>query len=270
MFCSDLSTGWLKSKAQLDELARKAREMFEAAAIRYPTSPRWHIFYAGPAPGGVVVGQQLNPTMIPTVQLYEFQRPRHIPSITITARDSLLPRGPQETHLLRDRPGADEILRNDPRPQSRRTGASSHAPPNFRQNLPSNNERLAGFALELHPEKTRLIEFGRFAQVNRQQRGEGKPEAFTFLGFTHYCSTDTKGHFAVRRRTVPQRMRTTLHAIKAKLRQRMHEPVNAVGVWLKPVVSGYYRYHALPDNQRALWRFRDRLCDLWRSMFGPS
>jgi RNA-directed DNA polymerase len=129
-------------------------------------------------------------------------------------------------------------------------------------------ERLAGFALELHPEKTRLIEFGRFAQVNRQQRGEGKPEAFTFLGFTHYCSTDTKGHFAVRRRTVPQRMRTTLHAIKATLRQRMHEPVNAVGVWLKRVVSGYYRYHALPDNQRALWRFRDRLCDLWRSMLG--
>jgi RNA-directed DNA polymerase len=129
-------------------------------------------------------------------------------------------------------------------------------------------ERLAGFALELHPEKTRLIEFGRFAQVNRQQRGEGKPEAFTFLGFTHYCSTDTKGHFAVRRRTVLQRMRTTLHAIKAKLRQRMHEPVNAVGVWLKRVVSGYYRYHALPDNQRALWRFRDRLCDLWRSMLG--
>lgn len=88
----DLSTGWLKSKAQLDELARKAREMFEAAAVRYPTSPRWHIFYAGPAPGGVVVGQQLNPTMIPEVQLYEFQRPRHIPSITITPRDSSLTR----------------------------------------------------------------------------------------------------------------------------------------------------------------------------------
>jgi hypothetical protein len=88
----DLSTGWLKSKAQLDELGRKAREMFEAAAIRYPASPRWHIFYAGPAPGGVVVGQQLNPTMIPEVQLYEFQRPRHIPSITITPRDSSLTR----------------------------------------------------------------------------------------------------------------------------------------------------------------------------------
>src|SRR3984885_11901518 len=129
-------------------------------------------------------------------------------------------------------------------------------------------ERLAGFALELHPEKTRLIEFGRFAQVNRQQRGEGKPEAFTFLGFTHYCSTDTKGHFAIRRRTVSQRMRATLHAIKAKLRQRMHEPVNAVGAWLKRVVSGYYRYYAVPENQRALWCFRKRLTDLWRSMLG--
>ncbi len=88
----DLSTGWLKSKSQLDELARKAREMFEAAAIRYPTSPRWHIFYAGPAPGGIAIGQQLNPTMIPDVQLYEFQRPRHIPSITITRHDSSLTR----------------------------------------------------------------------------------------------------------------------------------------------------------------------------------
>jgi RNA-directed DNA polymerase len=63
-------------------------------------------------------------------------------------------------------------------------------------------------------------------------------------------------------------MRATLHAIKAKLRQRLHEPVNAVGAWLKRVVSGYYRYHAVPENQRALWRFRDRLCDLWRSMLG--
>ena len=90
-------------------------------------------------------------------------------------------------------------------------------------------KRLAGFALELHPEKTRLIEFGRFAQANRQRRGERKPETFTFLGFTHYCATNSKGHFVIRRRTVPERMRATLHAIKAKLRQRMHEPVNAVG-----------------------------------------
>ena len=129
-------------------------------------------------------------------------------------------------------------------------------------------KRLASFALELHPEKTRLIEFGRFAQVNRHQRGESKPETFTFLGFTHYCATNSKGHYAIRRRTVPQRMRATLHAIKAKLRQRMHEPVNAVGAWLKRMVSGYYRYHAVPENLGALWGFRDRLCNLWRSMLG--
>src|SRR5580704_8189247 len=129
-------------------------------------------------------------------------------------------------------------------------------------------KRLASFALELHPEKTRLIEFGRLAQVNRQQRGEGKPETFTFLGFTHYCATTSKGHFVTRRRTIPQRMRATLRALKAKLRLRMHEPVNAVGVWLKRVVSGYYRYHAVPENQRALWCFRKRLTDLWRSMLG--
>jgi RNA-directed DNA polymerase len=129
-------------------------------------------------------------------------------------------------------------------------------------------KRLANFALELHPEKTRLIEFGRFAEVNRQQRGEAKPETFTFLGFTHHCATNSKGHFVVRRQTVPQRMQATLRAIKAKLRQRMHEPVNMVGAWLKRVVSGYYQYHAIPENQRALRRFRDRLCDMWRSMLG--
>ena len=88
----DPSTAWLKSKAQLDELARKAREMFEMASIRYPQSCRWHIFYAGPAPGAIVIGQQLNPTMIPAVQLYEFQRPNHIPSILIKPSDSALTR----------------------------------------------------------------------------------------------------------------------------------------------------------------------------------
>jgi hypothetical protein len=93
----DLSTGWLKSKMQLDELARKARELFEVASIRFPQSPRWHILYAGPAPGAVVVGQQLNPTMIPSVQCYEFLRPNHIPSITITQRDSALTRWNSQT-----------------------------------------------------------------------------------------------------------------------------------------------------------------------------
>lgn len=83
-------TAWLQEKAQLDELARKARDIFEAAAAFYPRSTQWHILYAGPAPGAVVVGQQLNPTMIPEVQLYEYQRPRHTASIRITAQDSLL------------------------------------------------------------------------------------------------------------------------------------------------------------------------------------
>jgi len=88
----DPSTAWLKCKEQLDELARKAREMFEQASIKYQQSSRWHIFYAGPAPGAVVVGQQLNPTMIPAVQLYEFQHPNHFPSILIRPSDSALTR----------------------------------------------------------------------------------------------------------------------------------------------------------------------------------
>ena len=129
-------------------------------------------------------------------------------------------------------------------------------------------ERLASFALELHPDKTRLIEFGRFAQVNRQRRGEGKAATFTFLGFTHYCATNSKGYFVVGRTTQPKRMQATLRKIKAVLRERMHERVNVVGQWLKRVVEGYYRYHAVPGNTATLGRFRDRLCDLWRSMLG--
>jgi RNA-directed DNA polymerase len=129
-------------------------------------------------------------------------------------------------------------------------------------------ERLAQFALQLHPEKTRLIEFGRYAQANRQRRGEGKAETFTFLGFTHYCATNAQGHFFIRRKTLPQRMRATLQVIKAKLRRRMHEPVSVVGKWLQRVVSGYYQYHAVPDNLRALGRFRNRLCTLWRAILG--
>jgi len=124
-------------------------------------------------------------------------------------------------------------------------------------------ERLAKFGLEIHPEKTRLIEFGRFAQVNRQRRGEGKAETFTFLGFTHYCGANSKGHFVVWRRTAAKRMRAKLQAVKQELRRNLHEPVSVVGAWLKRVVEGYYRYHAVPGNSQALGRFRDRLCRLW-------
>jgi len=127
-------------------------------------------------------------------------------------------------------------------------------------------ERLAKFGLEIHPEKTRLIEFGRFAAVSRQQRGAGKPETFTFLGFTHYCGRSPKGHFTVGRRTAAKRMRAKLQGIKQELRRKMHEPVRVVGEWLKRVVEGYYRYHAVPGNLRPLGRFRDRLCMLWRQV----
>ena len=125
-------------------------------------------------------------------------------------------------------------------------------------------ERLAKFGLEVHPEKTRLIEFGRFAETNRKQRGEGKPETFTFLGFTHYCGRNRKGSFVVWRRTAAKRMRAKLLLVKQELRRKMHEPVGVVGGWLKRVVEGYYRYHAVPGNMAALARFRDRLCVLWR------
>jgi hypothetical protein len=127
-------------------------------------------------------------------------------------------------------------------------------------------ERLAKFGLEIHPEKTRSIEFGRFARVNWKQRGAGKPETFTFLGFTHYCGTNSKGHFVVWRRTAAKRMRAKLQGIKQELRRKMHEPVSVVGEWLKRVVEGYYRYHAVPGNIVALGRFRDRLCRLWRQV----
>jgi group II intron reverse transcriptase/maturase len=109
-------------------------------------------------------------------------------------------------------------------------------------------ERLAKFGLEIHPEKTRLIAFGRLAASDCRKRGKGKPETFAFLGFTHYCGRNSKGHFVVWRRTVAKRMRAKLHAIKQELRRKMHEPVAHVGAWLKRVVDGYYRYHAVPGT----------------------
>jgi len=125
-------------------------------------------------------------------------------------------------------------------------------------------ERLAKFGLEIQPEKTRLIAFGRFAASDCRKRGKGKPETFAFLGFTHYCGTNSKGHFVVWRRTLAKRMRAKLHAIRQELRRKMHEPVAEVGAWLKRVVDGYYRYHAVPGNLAVLGRFRERLCRYWR------
>ena len=106
-------------------------------------------------------------------------------------------------------------------------------------------ERLAKFGLEIHPDKTRLIEFGRHAATNRRKRGEGAPETLVFLGFTHYCGVNARGYFVVWRRTAAKKMRAKLHEIKVELRRHMHEPVAKVGAWLKRVVEGYYRYHAV-------------------------
>jgi len=125
-------------------------------------------------------------------------------------------------------------------------------------------ERMRKFGLELHPEKTRLIEFGRFAEEHRQRRGEGKPETFNFLGFTHICGKTRKGGwFTVRRQTVKKRLRSKLQAIRQELRQRWHEPIAATGDWLRSVVQGYFNYHAIPGNFVALRTFRREVARAW-------
>ena len=125
-------------------------------------------------------------------------------------------------------------------------------------------ERLGKFGLELHPEKTRLIEFGRYAESNRKDRGQGTPETFDFLGLTHICGRARDGKFQVKRRTVAKRMRARLAAIKRQLHRRMHRPVRETGAWLRSVVRGYFQYHAVPGNLPMLARFRHRLVRLWR------
>ncbi len=113
-------------------------------------------------------------------------------------------------------------------------------------------DRLAKFGLELHADKTRLIEFGRFAARNRKQRGEGKPETFTFLGFTHFCGRISDEAFIVWWVTAKKRMVAKLKAIKAELQRRKHHRTTEVGAWLRKVVLGYYQYHAVPSNSTQL------------------
>jgi len=127
-------------------------------------------------------------------------------------------------------------------------------------------ERLSKFGLELHPDKTRLIEFGRHAARNRQRRGEGKPETFIFLGFTHFCGKLTTGPFIVWRITAKKRMVAKLKAIKAELQRRKHHRTTEVGAWLRKVVSGYYQYHAVPGNTGQLRIFMYRVRWLWRAV----
>jgi group II intron reverse transcriptase/maturase len=125
-------------------------------------------------------------------------------------------------------------------------------------------ERLAKFGLELHDEKTRLIEFGRYAESNRSRRGEGKPETFTFLGFTHICGRQRKnGAFKVLRQTAKKRMRNTLARLTQDLEARMHDSMRATGAWLRQVLLGYYRYFAVPGNTGTLGVFRYRLQRCW-------
>jgi RNA-directed DNA polymerase len=124
--------------------------------------------------------------------------------------------------------------------------------------------RMQKFGLELHPEKTRLIEFGRYAEGNRKQRGEGKPETFDFLGFTHICGKTKKGGwFTVRRQTVKKRLRRKLQAIRQELRKRWHERVADTGDWLRSVVQGYFNYHAIPGNFGTLQTFRREVARAW-------
>ncbi len=128
-------------------------------------------------------------------------------------------------------------------------------------------ERLAKFGLELHPEKTRLIEFGRFAAANRRERGEGKPESLTFLGFTHRCGISPKGHFTIWRQTERKRLEAKLRQVKQELRRRMHDPVPEVGEWLGRVLNGFYQYHAVPGNWASLRRFREQIGWYWQHAF---
>ena len=124
--------------------------------------------------------------------------------------------------------------------------------------------RLEAFALSLHPDKTRLIAFGRHAAVGRARKGCGKPETFNFLGFTFICGRSRAGKFLIKRKSRRDRMRTKLKEIKEEMRQRRHQPIPEQGTWLAQVVRGYFAYHAVPTNAASIRAFRHHVVDLWR------
>jgi len=124
-------------------------------------------------------------------------------------------------------------------------------------------ERLREFSLSLHPDKTRLIEFGRFAAQNHEKRGRSKPETFKFLGFVLICGKSRRGDFQIWRKSRRDRMRGKLREIKEALRQRMHRPIPETGKWLAQVVAGYFAYHAVPTNSPAIAAFRYHVVILW-------
>jgi RNA-directed DNA polymerase len=133
-----------------------------------------------------------------------------------------------------------------------------------RRFLDAMRERFEAFSLSLHPGKTRVIEFGRHAAVDRRKRGASRPETFTFLGFTFICGRSRRGFFQLQRKTRRDRMRAKLQEVKAELWRRMHQTIPAQGHWLRQVVTGHFAYYAVPTNSRALSAFRHYLTDLWR------
>jgi len=124
-------------------------------------------------------------------------------------------------------------------------------------------QRFEEFALTLHPDKTRILEFGRHAATNRERRGLGKPETFDFLGFTHICAKGRNGGFFVKRKSRRARMKAKLKEVKEALRRHMHQPVPELGTWLGQIVRGYFTYHAVPANTAALAAFRYHVLKLW-------
>jgi len=130
--------------------------------------------------------------------------------------------------------------------------------------LAAMRERFEAFELTLHSDKTRLIEFGRFAATQRKRRGLGNPETFSFLGFTYICGRSRRGDFQLQRKTRRDRLRAKLQEIKVELRRRMHQPIPLQGRWLRQVVTGHFAYYAIPTNGRALSAFLHHVTDLWR------
>ncbi len=124
-------------------------------------------------------------------------------------------------------------------------------------------ERFTKFSLELHPEKTRLLEFGPYAAEHRRRAGQGKPETFDFLGFTHICGKKRNGRFTVVRQTIRQRLQAKLGEVKAELRRRLHDPIPKVGAWLRSVILGHLRYYGVPMNGPALFTFCFQVGWLW-------
>jgi group II intron reverse transcriptase/maturase len=124
-------------------------------------------------------------------------------------------------------------------------------------------QRLAKFCLEIHEGKTKVVEFGRFAIENRQERGEGKPETFDFLGFTHICSKKKNGRFTIYRKTIIKRLRDKIKKVRETLLRKRHRPVSEHGAWLRAVMQGHFNYYGVPGNRKALDTFRKQIQLSW-------